>query len=293
MRVTRILVPLDGSHLAEAVLPAACSIAARLHAGVLLLHVLEREPPAAVHGEPHLGSALEALAYLEDHAQRLRRRDIAVEAHVHERPVGDVSAAIDSHAHELEADLIAMCAHGRTNLRTRLVGSIAERILRGGSIPILLRTVHRPEAAGFDLRTLLVPIDFGHDVDAALSAARVLAPPHGAAVVLLSALEPASPPTTRMLPTTSALTREFDLDALARRLGELATELRRDVAEVRAFVDARPPTDAILAMIESADADLVVLVTDAHGGLSAWYDPSTAQRLLARPSLTLLLMKEL
>jgi nucleotide-binding universal stress UspA family protein len=292
MRFTRILVPLDGSRLAEAVLPAACSVAAKLDARLLLLHVLEREPPATVHGEPHLASEEEALAYVERHAEALRGRGIAVDVHVHERPVGDVAAAIDRHAHELEADLIAMCAHGRTNLRSRLVGSIAERILRGGSIPILLRTAHSPEAAKFELRRVLVPIDFGHDVEAALSAARALAKPYGAAVVLLSALEPA-PPSARMLPGTSALTRELDLEALSRGLEELAGKLRSDLAEVRTIVDHRGPTDAIVAAGDALPADLIVLVTDAHGGLSAWYDPSTAQRLLARPALTLLLIKEL
>ena len=40
-------------------------------------------------------------------------------------------------------------------------------------------------------------------------------------------------------------------------------------------------------------ADLIVLVTDAHGGLTSWYDPSIAQKLLTRPDLTLLLIKEL
>jgi nucleotide-binding universal stress UspA family protein len=292
MRFTRILVPLDGSRLAEAVLPAACSVAAKLGARLLLLHVLEREPPATVHGEPHLASEEEALAYVERHAEALRGRGIAVDVHVHERPVGDVAAAIDRHAHELEADLIAMCAHGRTNLRSRLTGSIAERILRGGSIPILLRTARGADTAGFDLRRLLVPIDFGHDVDAALEAARALAVPYGAEVALLSALEPQTPP-ARMLPGTSALTRELDLEALSRGLEGLAEKLRPDVAEVRTIVDHRQPTDAIVAAGDALPADLTVLVTDAHGGLSAWYDPSTAQRLLARPALTLLLIKEL
>jgi nucleotide-binding universal stress UspA family protein len=292
MRVTRILVPLDGSRLAEAVLPAACSVAIKLGAGVSLLHVLEREPPETVHGEPHLGTDEEARAYLEDHAATLRARDIAVETHVHERPVGDVAAAIDRHAHELESDLIAMCAHGRTNLRTRLVGSIAERILRGGSIPILLRTVRGAEAATFDLRRVLVPLDFGHDIDAALDAARALARPYEAGIVLLSALEPASPP-AQLLPGTTALTRELDLDALGRRLDKLAEELRTAVPEVRTVVERRRPSDAILAASDALGTDLIVLVTDAHGGLSGWYDPSTAQRLLSHPGLTLLLIKEL
>jgi nucleotide-binding universal stress UspA family protein len=275
------------------VLPAACTLARTLGARLMLVHVLEREPPAAVHGEPHLCDAADASAYLERLADELRRAGIEVETHVHERPVGDVAAALDQHAHELDADVIAMCAHGRTNLRTRLVGSIAERILRGGGIPILLRTVRRADGGGFGLDNLLVPIDFDHDVESALSAARALAAPCGAAVTLLAALEPDSPATSRLLPGTSAVMRELDLDGLSRRLDALADDLRAELPAVRTLVDQRRPADAIIAASEDIPADLIVLVTDAHGRLSRWFDPSAAQRLLGRPDLTLLLIKEL
>src|SRR6185437_4258707 len=80
MTIRRILVPLDGSRLAEAVLPAAASLAKALRACVLLLHVLERDPPRSVHGEPHLTSASEANEYLDGVASRLRRQGIEVEA---------------------------------------------------------------------------------------------------------------------------------------------------------------------------------------------------------------------
>jgi nucleotide-binding universal stress UspA family protein len=293
MRFTRILLPLDGSRLAEAVIPAARSLAEKLGARLLLLHVLERDAPEAVHGEPHLGSAEEALAYLERHGHDLRRQGVAVESHVHVRPVEDVAEAIDAHTHELDADLIAMCAHGRSNLRTRLMGSIAERILRGGSVHILLRTVDRPDPVGFRLRNMLVPIDFGHDVAAALSAARALARPYGAAVTLLAAPEPAAPATSRLLPATSALTREYEIDDLRRRMAGLIDRVRAELGDVRSVVADQLPTGAILAAADSLPADLIVLVTDAHGGLSSWYDPSTAQELLRRTDLTLLLIKEL
>jgi nucleotide-binding universal stress UspA family protein len=293
MRFTRILVPLDGSRLAEAVLPAARSFAERLGARLLLLHVLEQDAPAAVHGERHLDTAEEAFTYLEEQAEDLRRHGIAVESHVHERPVDDVAPAVDAHAHEFGADLIAMCAHGRSNLRTRVLGSIAERLLRAGGVPILLRTIHSPGQAEFDLRKLLVPLDFGHDVDAALAAARTLAAPYGAAVTLLCALERPAPTASRLLPGASALMTAYEVDELGRRLAALADQLREDLGDVRGVVSDRAPAEAILAASESLPADLIVMVTDAHGGLSTWYDRSTGQQLLTRPDLTLLLIKEL
>jgi len=293
LEVRRILVPLDGSELAEAALPPARALAERFGAAIVLLHVLERDAPSEVHGEPHLGSADDAGGYLGRLAEQLRAGGMRVDVDVHERPVADVAGAIDQHAHAHDADLIAMCAHGRTNPIDRLLGSIAERILRGGSIPILLRTVRRPGSARFQLRNLLVPIDFGHDLGAALSAASTLAGAYGATVTLLSVPEPAPPGASRLLPGATTLAREYDLEDVRRRLGELVAAVHGELSDVRALVDDRRPSAAILDAIESLPADLVVLVTDVHSGLSAWLDPPTAQRLLAHPDVTFLLIKEL
>ena len=89
------------------------------------------------------------------------------------------------------------------------------------------------------------------------------------------------------------LAHELDREDLHRQLGDLAAKLRADLPDVRTLVLDQKPADAILETATSLPADLIVLVTDAHGGLAAWYDPSIAQRLLARPDLTLLLIKEL
>jgi nucleotide-binding universal stress UspA family protein len=291
MQVSRILVPLDGSQLAEAILPVAASFAQKLEASLILLHVLEQEPPRDVHGEPHLARADAAESYLEERARGLRDAGVTVEVDVHERPVANVAAAIDRHAHEHDADLIAMCAHGRTNPLDRLLGSIAERILRGGGAPILLRTVRAPSDEPFELRNLLVPIDFEHDVEEALSAVRLLVAAYGAHVTLLSVREPGLPEAARLLPGATALAEQYALDDLRRRIEELASGLRADVTTVQADVSSRRPSAAILSAVEPAT--LVVVVTDAHGGPAGLFDPSTTQQLLARPDLTLLLIKEM
>ena len=214
-----------------------------------------------------------------------------MEVHVHERPVEDVAAAIDLHVHEQAADLIAMCAHGRTGPLDRLLGSIAERILRGGAVPILLRTVRHSDTSRFELRKLLVPIDFGHDIDAALDAAGTLAGAFGASVTLLSVPEPPSPTQSQLLPGTTALARRFEQDDIRQRLDELAARLR-GFPDVQTAVDLRRPGAAILAASESLPADLIILVTHVHGGVAGWFDPSVGQQLLARPNLTLLLIRE-
>ncbi len=84
MTLSHLLIPLDGSRLAEAALPVAAALAERLGARVTLLHVLERDPPREVHGEPHLGAAGEACAYLDEVAARAFAAVAPVVRHVHE-----------------------------------------------------------------------------------------------------------------------------------------------------------------------------------------------------------------
>jgi len=110
--------------------------------------------------------------------------------------------------------------------------------------------VRRPGGAGFELRKLLVPIAFGHDVDAALTAARTLAIPYRATLVLLAAPEPPPPPASRLLPETTALTRQFELDDLRHHLAELAQQLAADL-DLQTIVADASPTDAILDATES------------------------------------------
>ncbi len=87
----RFLVPLDGSRLAESVLPVVQQVASRFHAQVTLLHIVEKHPPTVIHGEPHLTSVVQAQAYLEEIATRLRSSAIPVEIHVHRDKEDDVA----------------------------------------------------------------------------------------------------------------------------------------------------------------------------------------------------------
>ena len=133
-----LLVPLDGSHLAEAVLPAVECLASRFHATVTLLHVLEQAARATIHGQRHLTDSAEAKTYLGGVAERLRATGIAVTIHVHGVREGDVARSIVDHSQEINADLVILCTHGGSGLRGVLFGSIAQQVLRQGAEPILL-----------------------------------------------------------------------------------------------------------------------------------------------------------
>lgn len=134
----RYLVPLDGSRLAESVLPVVQQMASRFHARVILLHIVEEHPPTVIHGEPHLTGVVQAQAYLEELATRLRSSGIPVEIHVHQEKEENVAHSIVQHFQEMNADLVIMCTHGHGGLRELLFGSKAQQALQQGTQSILL-----------------------------------------------------------------------------------------------------------------------------------------------------------
>ena len=148
--IRRILVPLDGTDLAEAALPAAAALCAKLGAAVVLVHLLEKRAPRAVHGRPHLATAGEAEAYLNEVAARRFPTQLKVEVHVHSEGVVDVARSITAHAeHPQEAgsELIVMCAHGGRTTREALVGALAQRVTARGRTPVLVVRASAPGGA--------------------------------------------------------------------------------------------------------------------------------------------------
>ena len=142
----RILVPLDGSPEAEEVLPLALALAAPDGAQLVLLRVAA--PRRRLAPSPPLGSPNAALlarevdgarAYLSRVARGLGRPGLAADIEV---KVDDhVSASVLRAADELRADLVAMTTHGRGGARRLALGSVADKIVRAASCPVLL---HRP-----------------------------------------------------------------------------------------------------------------------------------------------------
>ena len=133
-----LLVPLDGSGLAEAILPYAQVWAMRLGARLTLLHITEKHAPASVHGDRHLGSTEEAREYLKMQAQQWTLPGLNVESHVHADEERGVARMVVDQAAELGADLIVLNTHGSSGLREKLLGSIAQQVVHEGRVPVLL-----------------------------------------------------------------------------------------------------------------------------------------------------------
>ena len=154
-----ILVPLDGSKLAEAALPAAASLAQTLNAPVTLFHIMEKHAPQEIHKDRHLTRADEAQAYLEEVAKRAFPPKVKVERHVHTAAVNDVPGSIVEHATtEFQPGLIVMCTHGSSGVRGLLYGSNAQQVVAQGTTPLLLIKPGVEASAAFKLDKISRPI---------------------------------------------------------------------------------------------------------------------------------------
>ncbi len=293
----RLLVPLDGSRLAEAVLPVVERLAAA-GATAVLLHVSERGAPATVHGERHLRACDEATAYLQDVAARLQPAGGAVEIHTHEVPEGDVAGSIAAHAEEEKASLIVLCTHGGGGVRDLLVGSIAQQVLRRGAVPVLLV---RPDAAGasppFAPRTVLVPLDGTAGAEAALTPAADLARALGAAlhlVMVVATLQTARGdrnPAALLLPATSRAMLDLQQSDAQGYLDALAAEVRTSGLAVTTEVRRGEPAAALSDEAAEPGVGLVVVATHGRAGLQAIWAGSVTARLLGRTRAPVLLLR--
>jgi nucleotide-binding universal stress UspA family protein len=136
----RVLLPLDGSPVAEQALPHAIAQAERFEAELILLRIVEPFPP--VRGLSH--SILEQIAertyewvseYLERIAQVPRKLGIPVRMELVE---GRANTAILEFAELNQMDLIVLCTRGRSGFSRWMMGSVADRVVRGASMPVLL-----------------------------------------------------------------------------------------------------------------------------------------------------------
>ncbi len=293
MSFDRVLVPLDGSRLAEASLPVAKALSRELGSGLVLVHVVEKDPPQEVHGDAHLTSSEAAEAYLEQQRRLCLKEGLRAETHVTAPSDPDIATVIVDLADTFDADLVAMCAHGRHSLRERFLGPIAQRALRGGGPPIMLRTAGSSTDLPVEIRHILLPIDFRHELDIALEDVVTLATGFGASVTLLHAVDAGSTGLpARMLPNTSFELSQRAREDAQRRLSVLAGRLEEQNISVDIVVSTQDPDDAIIDEADRRGTDLIILVSHGRGGVTAWYERSVGQRIIQAPDLNLLLLRE-
>jgi nucleotide-binding universal stress UspA family protein len=265
VNLSTILVPLDGSVLADLALPYAARLA-RADGGRIVLLQAVPDAASSAHAEATLAAA----------ADRLIADGFPVEAHV---CVGAPGPVVVDGARAWGTGLMAMCTHGRSGLGRWLYGSVADHVLRHAEVPVLLvsptceQRWPLPPPPGLtpaEPGRVLVPLDGSALGEAALAPAGDLA---GAlrAGLLLAQVVP-FPPVTYGFGQEYTYYSPDDLGAdvaTARRYLEgVAAPLRATGHDVEVHAEARMVVPALSRLARERDAKAVAMATHGRGGLA-------------------------
>ncbi len=296
MTITKILVPLDGSQLAEAVLPMAGVLAEQNHARLILFHVIEQNPPETVHGERHLTTDQEASAYLSQVRQSLPE-GITVDQHVHTSAEKDVANSIVEHSQELKVDLIAMCAHGQSGLEKRIFGNIAQTVLNQGDVPVLLLSPEKEQnTETCTCQCILVPLDGNADHEAGLDMAVEISQNCHARLHLvmvipdLSTLPGEEAASAVLLPTATNALLDMDCEQGEMYLAGLIGKLLDKQISITGEVQRGDPAKQIVRAAHKFQADIIVLGTHGKTAMDAFWSGSVTPKIATQTHLPLLLV---
>jgi len=294
-----VLVPLDGSELAERVMPAAAEIARRVGARLLLVSVPEVfgldvawyisgpvEGPELAPIPQLVGEARDDTGrMLERHAAWLRAQGLDVATDVLEDvPADAILEAARAHG----AWLVLISTHGRGGVTRWAYGSVADKVIHHATSPVLVvRAAAERVPAAFD--HIFVALDGSPAAEAVLDRVGVLARAFDARVTLAHVVED-PPPSAFTDALLEARQRHVErMRAYLDRLGEplRAAGLRVD-AEILGGEDV---AEALLARDDDPDIDLVALTTHGRGGLSRWAVGSVADRVLRSANTPVLVQR--
>jgi nucleotide-binding universal stress UspA family protein len=297
-----ILVPLDGSTLAEHALPIAGSIARRAGAELQLVHV--HVPEARyIEGKMVFNEVLDAKlrehqrAYLEEIAKKIQP-DFPVTCVLLDGEVGQIAERLDSHVKTAEVDLVVMATHGRGMLARLWLGSVTDKLVRQLEIPMVLI---RPQETKPDLthepvfRHILIPLDGSALAEQILKYAVTLGKLMQADYTLFHVMEPWIPVSYR----PDEYSTEFQhlriqkaqtyLDEVAKRLRTGEDGLTETIQVQTKIVMSHYPAVAILEEANQQGIDLIAMETHGHGGLIRFLIGSVADKVLRGTSIPILL----
>jgi nucleotide-binding universal stress UspA family protein len=296
VEVKKILCPTDFSAQSEYALDLALGLARWYEAEVKVLHATPHVPPKhfpylqepLVFDEETRERALEELGKLVE-----RSRTTGVEVAVGLAD-GDTVAAILQDVQQLPADLLVIGTHGRGGFERFMLGSVAEKVLRKASCPVLIVP---PAAAGPSperplFKRILCPLDFGPSSTKALELALSLAEEADAHLTLLNVLEfvPQVDPSEGLHRAIADYRSRQEEEARARLRGAIPEDAR-DWCEPEEVVTYGRAYQEILKLAEEQEAELIVMGVQGRSAFDLALFGSTAQQVVRNAPCPVLVVR--
>jgi len=297
--IKTILVPLDGSPVAEQGLAAACRIARGTGAALLLMRSVVYFAVEEATREEEGRDLRKAREYLDRVRQDLERQGLAATAEVLPvEPVRAILFAAEAHA----VDLISICTHGRSGIRDALIGSVAEAVLQRSAAPILLTRAgkHAAPPTVSPYGRILVPLDGTAFAETALSYLRDQGIGRAASLLLLRVVSTESESLTyASLPFMYGVPEAFELTESQAHAHQMEGEAYLQALGTARLADGTwhprvligEAGEAILDVAEHERAELIVLATHGRHGWDRLLHGSVTRHLLHRSTTPMLILR--
>ncbi|MBI2871886.1 MAG: universal stress protein [Chloroflexi bacterium] len=298
---TRILVPLDGSGLAEQVLPHIRLLGKGFGCPVELVRVVEEVPSDAayvVRGVPAevLARRVHAAAkrYLEGVAVPLREDGVTAGTMVRR---GDPATHIVTEAGKEPGTVVAMTTHGRSGMTRWLLGSVTDKVLHATTSPLLVIRCVAEEAGTADvkLKAAIVALDGSALAEQALPHVVALSKAMALERVVLARAAPSAGDYYQYSDYSvwprADFSQQVDAEA-ASYLSRVGQGLRQQgVASVEERLLHGSPGAAIVDLARETQGSLVVMTTHGRSGLGRWLLGSVADRVVRHAGVPVLVVR--
>jgi nucleotide-binding universal stress UspA family protein len=295
---TRLLIPLDGSKTAEQVMPWALTFANRFKLPVELLAVVDvgtlltsTERARRFDKLVEQGSR-DSKAYLE----RISGRFIGIKVR-RSVELGNAAGLIIKKAGANKSNLIAMTTHGHSGLNRWLLGSVAEKVLRATTNPLLLvRASHGGKADGeASFKSIIVPLDGSELAEAALPTAGRIAKKLGLEVYLIRVFaNPYSPFISgggHYAVNIDELMKEIR-DRARNYLEAKMVELKKSgVEQISYLLQEGIATDEIVSIADQTPESLIVMSSHGRAGMKRWLLGSVAETVVRHANNPVLVVR--
>ncbi len=295
MTFQQILVPVDFSPFSDKAVEYAIELARQFSARITLLHAIvlfqddvnEEERLQQYH---QLITQRESSArkHIEGNRQSVHQQGI----HVTTEIIRGISASdvILEYLHNHSHDLVVMGTHGHTGLKHLLLGSVAEKVVRFSPVPVL--TVHR-STQKFQIRKILVPIDFSSYSREAADYAFLFARKFGATIEFIHVIEQEIHPAFY----ASGVDSIFEIDPslkerVIENLQEFIEDLKIEGISTHFLVREGKAHKEIVEYARENDVDLITIATHGLTGLDYILLGSTTEKVVRWSSCPVLTVKK-
>lgn len=294
-----ILLPLDGSQLAECVIPHAIAIAKMFSSRITLIQVLEVDPSRRRTRSLDLLDwqvrKNEAQNYLDDQIERFEQAEIAVETQILE---GQAADEIIHYTQEHEIDLLVLSSHGKSGLSAWNISSVVQKIMLGAFTPIMIIRAYQAEPLKQKevlYRKVFIPLDGSQRAECVLPMASAFIQRQSCQLVLAHVIrEPEIPRRVPLTAEEQELTRKLTEYNRLNAIKYMARLQMMSSTQVKTRLESTQDIDAALHRIaEEEESDLVLLSAHGYSGSKRWPYGSTALSFIVYGNAPLLIFQDI